>query len=56
MKKYLKHITFRDQSILEVEAYVNSDQFKNCELITINTYRDYDGDIIHIVWYWFISE
>ena len=56
MKRYLRHLSFVDQSIFEVEDYVNSDRFKNCELITINTNYKYDGEIVHTVWYWFIAE
>lgn len=56
MKKYLRHLSFRNGDGFDVEDYVNSDEFKNCELITISTYVNDDMEIVHELWYWFIAE
>lgn len=56
MKKYLRHLSFKNSDGFDVEDYVNSNEFKNCELITIGTYVSDDMDIVHELWYWFIVE
>ena len=55
VKKYLRHLVFRDCNAFDLENFVNSKEFENKELITINTYVNEDEEVIHELWYWFIA-
>lgn len=55
MKKYLRHLSFTGGNANNVEDWVNSKEFDNCELISINTYVNDDMEVVHELWYWFIA-
>lgn len=56
MKKYLRHLAFTGDDAYDVENWVDSKEFDNCELVSINTYVNADMEVIHELWYWVVVE